>query len=41
MPPPSSAEFEEVARRGALRWFLEGNEEGALDLLRAAREMAR
>lgn len=32
--------LERFVRRAALKWFLEGNEEGALDLLAAARAIA-
>lgn len=38
---PFAEGLEDAARREALRWYLEGNEEGAEDLLRAAREIAR
>lgn len=39
-PAPAAKGFEDLARRGALEWFLEGNEEGAEDLLAAARAIA-
>lgn len=37
---PFAEGLEDAARREALRWWNEGNEEGALDLLRACTEMA-
>lgn len=40
MPPPPPREFEDLARWEALKRFLDGDEEGALDLLAVAREMA-
>lgn len=40
-PAPFAEGLEDTARREALRKFNEGDEEGALDLLAAAREIAR
>lgn len=37
---PFAEGLEDAARREALRWYLEGNEEGAEDLLAAARAIA-
>lgn len=40
MKPAFDQELEDVVRREALARFLAGDEEGSLDLLAAAREMA-